>query len=591
MPYAYLRKLGQALGTIHVYPKVKSIIKQGDFKTFSFSDIRFAVDKAIEYAVKRETQGGIFNIATDFSKDFANFVIKDPILDAEDWNEQVKNIAKAQLKAQRENIKVTYRQKNINPLESYAMCAGGVEYQKGSAGDLSEFDPQNPRNPAALPYAQSALNDSIFGRDGRKLGGGADYNTFIKSLHSSDSFKLTKYDPTEDLIFQLETDLAIFMRKVDTLEELFLLLAQYICISYSEKKPGNKTGIGKWFNKLFNGRKYELSAQDKKAREDFVISLKVKEYNYYLKGYDARYYNLQITQHLYRYNLGEDKGVLGKKNRYFVTDEDFKDNSEEAKKQAELNSALAKQEEETLLEYMRNPQKIKDEITAHEQTIAKFKDNPYEFGVCDALNIYDEILSTYNSPQLEQEIQKQILDKIQKYGEECIYRFLLVCVQYWQHNIDVDCYFWDFTYCQFHGHSNPLDVQISYLPRGEVEAQGWKKVPFYKPDFAPFVEAGRWLLNKFKSENPNYQELCPSLEAFLALKNAVVGSYDEVSEESFNDKINKIKELNTLYFAKNQIDDLNLLYEHVSDPEVIERYKAIYGEDLQVPDRSLDELH
>lgn len=588
MPYAYLRKIGQALGTIHVYPKVKSLIKEGDFKTFTFSDIQFAVDKAIEYVVKKETQGGIFNIASDFSKDFAKFVISDPILDPESWNEQVQNITKAQLKAQRENIKVTYKQKNINPLAPYAMLAGGVEYQKGSAGDLSEFDPQSPRNPAALPYAQSTLSDSLFGRDGRKLGGGANYNDTLKSMHSSEVFNLAKYDPTEDMLFQLETDLANFMRKVDHLEEVFLLLAQYICISYSEKKPGNKTGIGRWFNKLFNGRRFELNAQDKKAREDFVIALKVKEYNYYLKGYDARFHNLQITKHLYRYNLGQDKGVLGKKDRYFVTDEDFKDNSQQAKKQAELNGALAKQEEEQLLAYIRNPQKIKDEIAAHEQTIAGFKDNPYEFGVCDALNIYDDLLASHNTPQLEQEIQKQILDKITQYGEECIYRFLLVCVQYWQHNENVDCYFWDFTYCEFHGTSNLYDyLKTHYLPRSEVHAQGWKKVPFYKPDFAPFVEAGRWLLNKFKNENPNYQELCPSLEAFLALKDAKVGSYDEVSEESFNDKINKIKELNTLYFAKSQIDDLNLLYEYVSDSEVIARYKEIYGEDLQGPDRSI----
>ncbi|WP_104694764.1 hypothetical protein [Helicobacter equorum] len=422
-----------------IYPKVKALLAQGKFKTITFDSVKFAVDRGIEYAVKNYTRdgGGIIGSVGEF---LGHDLEKGAVMEALDGNlissnaEFVKAFTEIS-KAQREALhKATPppAMQNFDPMSAYTNLAKGENYTRGGAGDYSHFDPIQAKDPSKTPQVASKISDSIFGRNGRFLGGGFMYNDTPKSLHSSKEFNLQNHNYAQDQRYMFQTQLHAFeYRILPRINEVLHHLSVYFCISYTQKV--DKSKISRWLKKTFTGREYHLTEQDNKNRRDFLIQLTLQEANYYLTRIDKFMFGDQVSDYLVRYNYGEDKGFLDKKIRYVLNQSDFLDSNPQ--EVAKANALLMEQETNELLNYMKNPMLVEAQIQSKHAEVSKYINNPYEMGILYALRAIDAHKQTLQDSQnkdldisqkLINYIQSNTLPLIRSYGENSVFRFLNV---------------------------------------------------------------------------------------------------------------------------------------------------------------------
>lgn len=571
-----------------IYPKVKALLAQGKFKTITFESVKFAVDRGIEYAVKNYTRdrGGIIGSVGEFLGLIDNLE-NGAVIAATEGNlissnaEFVQSFAEI-AKAQREALEKATpppAMQNFDPMSVYANFAKGENYTRGGAGDYSHFDPIQAKDPSKTPQVASKISDTIFGRNGRFLGGGFMYNDTPKSLHSSSEFDLQNHNYAQAQRYMFQTQLHSFQYRVlPRINEVLYHLSVYFCITYTEKVV-NKSKIGRWFKRTFMGREYHLTEQDNKNRRDFLTQLTLKEANYYLTRIDKFMFSDQVSDHLVRYNYGEDKGFLDKKIRYVLNQSDFLDSNPQ--EEAKANALIMEQETNQLLNYMKNPSLVEAEIQAQEAEVSKYSSNPYEMGVLYALraiDAYKQALQDSQSKDLDisqkiiSYIQSNTLPLIQNYGENSVFRFLHVCIidTAFFGNSNFFVVFADFTNYTFNtSYINNLKAG-DYVHITNANTQT-PRVAFPDTNQKIFVDTGNRLLSEYKAKNPNYKT--PSLDYFTKLTSIPSGELLE--------RIEELKEISPLYFAYAQIEDYKYLLEYVKDPEVIKKYKTLYGENLE----------
>ncbi|MGI0406584.1 hypothetical protein ACRE1U_04665 [Helicobacter himalayensis] len=117
--------------------------------------------------------------------------------------------------------------------------------------------------------------------------------------------------------------------------------------------------------------------------------------------------NEEFNNHLRRYNLGEDKGILPKKERYTLEMQDFGGASEKQK----LNALIMQAEEKELLSYVKNPSLVEKIIQEKQASIKELEGNAKEKEVYAMLLRYDAICEAEkDETKILERIEKEILE-------------------------------------------------------------------------------------------------------------------------------------------------------------------------------------
>lgn len=545
MPNSYLKKIARENLRASTYRTVRGIIEHARFKTITFESIQWLVDNAIEYNVQRKINGGIKG-----GIQYASSIVLEPLafvtqpLSSEAQN-SIREIQKAARKSL-ENAQLPPEVKNINPLAYYSNLANGADYKKGSAGDFSHYDPSQPKDPSK-PNEPSELSNNIFGRTGRDLSAGVQYNQQVQQLHSSENFALVKYSNKEEVQFMLQTQLTNFNnRLLSKIQTAVQELSSYMLVSYSRKNKGSartRKFFG-WAINLIEGYTYYLSDQDEHARKEYVQNLTMQECNHYLKRIDKNLYQNQVENHLYRYNLGEDKGIMPKKERYTIELGDF---NKQARSKLKISPFL---EEEQLLEYINNPHLLTQKIQEAQAKTQPLKNNPFEVGIYNALSQIDKLITNNTSLtdlEMIEKIKKEVLIHTQTYGELAAFRYFTFTLTQALGTFDtMDI----FIYCFKEFPQNAWGLNIDRYPErilGSTELKDFDNTAIAK---------GKEILQNYNTANPQWDNL-GAVQAFTNLYNA--------SNDVFFDKLLEVKDKVKLYRAQAEVEDYNNLLKYTQE--------------------------
>lgn len=513
-----------------VYEGIRAIIEEAGFKTFSFDDIKWTVDRAYDYA---ETIGETLvdsfqeKIGTD---EEGNDIYKTKYM-LDDLEQSLHKIKKTEI--QKVESPPPPILKNIEPMSAFSNYANGYNYKQGFAGDFPNYDPTQAKLPCES-YKKSALSDHVFNRNGKNLPSGVGYNTELKKLHSSERFHLGNFSDaeinhtmftTQNRTFQTTT-----LKKIQTaIEEL----SPFVIINYSWRWAGGKKSLRRFIAKIFEKPIYYLSEENQREKREYLQNLLIQEANHYLTRIEKNTNQDQLKTHLFRYNLGDNKGVLEADRRYTLKLSDF---NAEAKKKIKPDT-----DSEKILQYIDNPALIDIEITKTQEKINTLSANPFEVGINNALDKIDNVLDQEITAMQGKEAREQEKKAIEKIKKEIL--------------IHIDTYkeFSPFMYLTPMGDDN---TEFYYIEEFPHETIIFSPVGEVFPTYWGFEgeQKGYELVYYYSLDNPNWDKE-GLLQAFSNLIN--------VESSAFLDELDKLKEKAMLYKAEAELNKHKAILEYV----------------------------